>query len=96
MLKFPSDKINDTKSALFFLLQARTHDICTSWSYPNTDLVINFLNPENRSFTNILWEHQQKTFVTLSRFWPLRVWGSLSESVKKGQFMTKIFFSDVV
>ena len=39
-----------------------------------------------------------KTFVTLSRFWPSRgcgCWG-LSEAVKKGKFLTKIFFSDNV
>ena len=35
-------------------------------------------------------EHQQKTFVTFSRFWLLR---GLSESVKKEKFVTKIFFS---
>ena len=32
--------------------------------------------------------------VTLSGFWPLR--GGLSESNKKGKFLTKIFFSDNV
>ena len=37
-------------------------------------------------------QHQQKDFVTLSGFWPLREWGGLSESVKKGKFVTKIFF----
>ena len=37
-------------------------------------------------------EHWQKTFVMLSKFWPLREWGDLGESVKKGKFMTKIFF----
>ena len=39
-----------------------------------------------------LREHQQKSFVTLSGFWPLWGWGDLSESVKKGKFVTKIFF----
>ena len=41
-----------------------------------------------------LREHTQKTFVTLSRFWPEV--GGLSESVKKVKFVTKIFFSDNV
>ena len=39
-----------------------------------------------------LREHRQKTFVTLSGFWLLRGLGGLSESVKKGKFVTKIFF----
>ena len=41
-----------------------------------------------------LTEHQQKTFVTLSGFWPLRACGGgvLTESVKKGQKKKKIFF----
>ena len=44
-------------------------------------------------------EHRQKTFVTFSGFWPLRGFGvggagaGLSESVKKGKFVTKIFLS---
>ena len=29
------------------------NDICVSWSSPNTDLVTNFLNTENRSFENV-------------------------------------------
>ena len=33
--------------------------------------------------TTKLREHQQKTLITLSGFWSLRGWGSLSESVKK-------------
>ena len=33
--------------------------------------------------TTKLRQHQQKTLITLSGFWPLRGWGSLSESVKK-------------
>ena len=39
-------------------------------------------------------EHQQKTFAMLSRFQQLRGWGGgeFSESVKKGKFMTEIFF----
>ena len=39
-------------------------------------------------------EHQQKTYVILRRFWPLWGQGWLSESVKKGKLVTKIFFSD--
>ena len=38
-------------------------------------------------------EHQQKTFVTISRFMGVR---GLSESVKKGKFMTKTFLPDNV
>ena len=44
-----------------------------------------------------LRENRQKTFVTLSGFWPSVKGGrggGLSESVKKGKFMTKIFFSN--
>ena len=37
-------------------------------------------------------EHRQKTFVMLSELWPLRGWGVLGESIKKGIFVTKIFF----
>ena len=29
------------------------NDICVSWSFPKTDLVTNFLNPENQSFENV-------------------------------------------
>ena len=48
-----------------------------------------------------LREHQQKTFVMwLSGFLSLKEWGGggqgLSESVKKGKFVTKIFFADIV
>ena len=35
---------------------------------------------------------REQTSITHSRFWPLRRWGRLSESVKKGKFMMKIFF----
>ena len=54
---------------------------------------------------NVLREHRQKTFVMLNRIWSLRWgWGEggtggggcLSESVKKGKFVKKIFFSDNV
>ena len=44
-------------------------------------------------------EHRQKILVTLRGFWQLRGWregGGLSESVKKGKFVTKMFFSDNV
>ena len=30
------------------------NDICLSWSPPKTDLMTNFLNPQNRSFENVL------------------------------------------
>ena len=46
-------------------------------------------------FCNEFREHRQKTFVTLSRFWPLRGWGGrggLSEFVKKGKFVKTFFF----
>ena len=43
------------------------------------------------------WGSIEKTFVMLSGFWPLRGWGTdLSESVKKGKLVTKIFFSEIV
>ena len=35
---------------------------------------------------------REQTSIPHSRFWPLRRWGRLSESVKKGKFMMKIFF----
>ena len=41
---------------LIFKLQQEVlkfNDICVSWSSPKTDLVTNFLNPENRSFENV-------------------------------------------
>ena len=31
----------------------------------------------------------------LSKCWPERVWGDLSESVKKGEFVIKIFLKTV-
>ena len=47
-----------------------------------------------------LREHQQITFVMwLSGFLSVKEWGGgqgLSESVKKGKFVTKIFFADIV
>ena len=44
----------------------------------------------------MLREHRQKTFNTLSGFWPFRGWRGLSESVKKGKFVTKIFFQIIL
>ena len=41
---------------LIFKLQQEVlkfNDICVSWSSSKTDQVINFLNPENRSFENV-------------------------------------------
>ena len=41
---------------LIFKLQQEVlkfNDICMSWSSPKTDLVTNFLNPENQSFENV-------------------------------------------
>ena len=29
------------------------NEICVSWSFPKTELVTNFLNPENRSFESV-------------------------------------------
>ena len=47
------------------------------------------------NFSILLREHQQKTFVMLNRFLPLsRGGGGLSEFVKKGNFVMKIFYSD--
>ena len=37
-------------------------------------------------------EHQQKAFVTLGGFWLLRGWRGLVESIKKVEFVTKMFF----
>ena len=42
-----------------------------------------------------LREHLQIAFVTLSGFWPLRGWGSLSESIKKGIFMDENLFFQI-
>ena len=46
----------------------------------------------NFSISPLVREHQQKRFVMLSRFWPLKGLGGLSESIKEGKFVTKIFF----
>ena len=45
-----------------------------------------------------LREYRQKIFVTLSGVWPLMECGAgdLSESVKTGKFVAKIFFPDIV
>ena len=37
-------------------------------------------------------EHGHKTLIALSQFWQLRGWVGLSESVKRGKFVIKIFF----
>ena len=39
-------------------------------------------------------EHRQKTLVMLSGFWLFKGVGNLSDSVKKVNFVTKIFLSD--
>ena len=39
-------------------------------------------------------EHQQKTHVTLRRFWSFKAVEGLSDSVKKWKFVTKVFLSD--
>ena len=50
----------------------------------------------NDSLQNVK-EYGQKLFVTLSRFRPLRgLCVSLDESVKKGKFLTKIFFQTML
>ena len=47
-------------------------------------------------------ERQQKALIMLSRFWPSKgLWGKggsdgLGESIKKGKFVVKIFFSENV
>ena len=43
-----------------------------------------------------LREHQQKTFVMLGRFWPLKGWGGLGKSVKKRKVCDKNLFSDII
>ena len=45
---------------------------------------------------NPLREHQPKTFATLCRFWLLRGLEGLSESLNKGETVTKIFISNKV
>ena len=44
-----------TRPLIFKLQQEvlKFNDICVSWSSPKTELVTNFLNPENRSFQNV-------------------------------------------
>ena len=57
---------------------------------------------EETVYFSPLRDYREKTFATLSEFWPLGRWdkgggggwGGVSESVKKGKFVTKIFFSD--
>ena len=43
-------------------------------------------------FYLLVREHRQKLLPGLNKFWALRGWGFLGESVKKGEFMTKISF----
>ena len=40
---------------------------------------------------NAIREHRQKTLITLSEFWLLSGCEGLSESVKKGKFVTNFF-----
>ena len=49
------NKTNRKATLLIFKLQqvSKFNDICVSWSSPKTDLVTNFLNPQNRSFENV-------------------------------------------
>ena len=52
---------------------------------------------EETVYFSPLRDYREKTFATLSEFWPLRrrdKGRGVSESVKKGKFVTKIFFSD--
>ena len=52
-----------------------------------------------KKFYQPVREHRQKTFIMLSGFWPLREWRGaegLKESIKKGKFVTKIYFPDNV
>ena len=55
-----------------------------------------YFQPRNSHTTPLfnwsLREHQQKTFATLSGFWPLRGWEGLGESVKKENLWQKFFF----
>ena len=39
---------------------------------------------------NVIREYRQKTLIMLSKFWPLSGCEDLSESVKKGNFLTKM------
>ena len=50
----------------------------------------------SNGFLQKVREYGQKLFVTLSRFWPLTGWGVWVNPFQKGQFVTKIFFSDNV
>ena len=43
---------------------------------------------------HLVRKHRQKKIVMLSGFWPLRGWGGLRETVKKGKFVTKTFSAD--
>ena len=48
---------------------------------------INYIN-NNKQIS----EHQQKTFVMLSRFFAVKWVGGLSESINAGKFVTNLFF----
>ena len=78
-----SDSVQNPEAPLIedFRFQSQIHEI----------LQIVFSLRGRRKTSNWLREHQQITFVTLSGFWLLRGLGCLSESVKKGKFLTKIF-----
>ena len=74
----------------------------TKWSFrgrmTKKKIMWNFQGPLFLAleFPRDLREHRQKTFVPLSRFWPLKGWeGGLSKFVKKRKFITKIFFTDI-
>ena len=41
-------------------------------------------------------EHRQKTLVMLSGFWPFKGVGDLSDSIKKGKFVTKNSFFQIM
>ena len=45
-----------------------------------------------KTWNILLREHQQKTFVPLSRFWPLRGWGVWINPLKKENLRQKSFF----
>ena len=70
-------------------------------SSSNTENLLNsIISCDKVKFFFSLSKHWQKNFVTLSGLLILRGYGGrgggLSESVKKGKFVTKIFFPDVV
>ena len=72
------------KPKLFYV---RTH--CSFWSTKHQIEV-------SCDIVFLFREGWQKNFIFHSRFWSLRGWWGLSESIKKGKFVVKIFFSDYV